>query len=274
MVQEWMDFACHLAKGSGTLLMKSMDSMRTIDRKSTQSDLVTDADRASEAWLVKEIRQRYPEHRILGEEGTGDINDLHKDGMLWVIDPLDGTVNYAHQLPIFAVSIALLRDGVPVVGVVYLPVLDELFCSGQGKGTTRNGVEVHVSSCEALGEAVVATGFAYDKHLSERDNIENAARMIKKVRGIRRMGAAAVDLAYVACGRLDGYWEEKLQPWDMAAGWLLVKEAGGKITGYDGCPCVFSEGHVIASGQALHASMLAVIQPYAEKYGIGSPSAT
>ncbi len=265
---EWMEFARYLAKTSGALLLERMDALRTIDRKSTRSDLVTDADRASEALLVHEIRREYPTHRILGEEGTGDLDDLQKQGMLWVIDPLDGTVNYAHHLPMYAVSIALLQDGVPQVGVVYLPVLQELFCAAVGMGTTRNDLPVHVSDCAALSDAVVATGYPYDKHIDARDNIENTARMIKQVRGFRRMGAASVDLAYVACGRLDAYWEEKLQPWDLAGGLLLVQEAGGMITGYDGGACDLLGGHVVAAGPTLHPHVLDVIKPYAQKHGI------
>lgn len=267
-LKEWMDFACYLARTSGALLLERMEAMRTIDRKSTRSDLVTDADRASEALLVQEIRRSYPTHRILGEEGTGSTNDLHQKGLLWVIDPLDGTVNYAHHLPIYAVSIGLLHDGVPQVGVVYLPIMDEMFCAGVGMGTTRNGIAVRVSDCAALSDAVVATGYPYDKHIDARDNVENTARMIKLVRGFRRMGAASVDLAYVACGRLDAYWEEKLQPWDLAGGLLLVQEAGGRITGYDGGPCGLLAGHVVAAGPTLHPQVLDVLQPYAQKHGI------
>ena len=265
---ELVDFAKHLARRSGSILMVRLTKMRTIEHKETVSDIVTDADKASEAWLVQEIKTRFPTHRVIAEEGTGTLEEMQQPGYTWVIDPLDGTVNYAHQLPIFAVSIALLRDGVPYLGVVYLPVLDEMFCAIAGQGAMRNNSLIRVSTRDTLQSSVVATGFPYDKHLSERDNIENTARIIKKVHGIRRMGAAAVDLAYVACGRLDGYWEEKLKPWDIAAGFLLVREAGGKITDYSGAPLDLRQDHVIASNSLIHDALAQELRPYAEKHGL------
>lgn len=262
-------FAETLARGSGALLRDKQQELREIDTKSTPTDLVTDADKASEAWLVKAIRETYPDHAILGEEGTGDPSLLDQDGYVWVIDPLDGTVNYAHQLPMYAVSIGLLLDGQPLLGAIYLPVLDQMFSAERSQGATLNGQPISVSDTPTLQQAVLATGFSYDKHISEQDNLANLTRLLKRIRGIRRMGAAAVDLAYTACGRLDGYWEEKIQPWDIAAGVIIVQEAGGTITGYTGEPVQLAQGHLIASNGHLHQAIREELAPYAAHYNIG-----
>lgn len=261
-----LEFAKSLARRSGELLLEHMSQRRSISFKSTDRDLVTDADRASEQWLVEAIRHHYPDHNIVGEEGTGELSMLQAGGYTWVLDPLDGTVNYAHQLPIFCVSVALLQDGVPVLGAIYAPRLDEMYCAELGKGATLNDRPIQVSVTDRLQDAVLATGFAYDKHISERNNLENFCAFTRQVRGIRRLGAAALDLCFVASGRLDGYWEEKLQPWDVAAGILIVEEAGGQITNYAGQPLRLQDGHVLASNKHLHPVMQNTLQPYTEKY--------
>jgi len=265
-----LEFAKELARGSGALLMEYLPKLRTIETKQTITDLVTDADRASEAWLVSQIKERYPDHLILGEEGGGNTTTPYADGYVWVIDPLDGTVNYAHKLPIFAVSIGLMKDGEAYLGVIYIPMLDELFCAIKGGGATRNGEKIKISDRQILQNSVIATGFPYDKHLSERNNIENFGRFLKKIRGIRRMGAASVDLAYVASGALDGYWEEKLKPWDIVAGGIIVKEAGGCVSGYSGNPVDWEAGHIVASNPHIHDQLLEVLSPYAIKHHLNS----
>jgi myo-inositol-1(or 4)-monophosphatase len=261
-----LSFVSELAYDTGQLLKQKREEHREIDRKSTSSDLVTDADQASEAFVVDRIRKAYPNHAILGEEGTGDRGLLQQDGFVWVIDPLDGTVNYAHQLPMFAVSICLLHDQQPLIGAIYLPILDELFVAEKGNGATCNGTPIRVSSTKTLEDSVVATGFAYDKHISDRDNLDNVARFIKRLRGIRRMGAAAVDLAYTACGKLDGYWEDKIQPWDIAAGMLLVEEAGGRVSNYKNQHLTPSSPHLIVSNGLIHDEMASLLQPYVDKH--------
>lgn len=264
-----LEFAQSIARRSGELLLERLSSHRTIDTKSTDRDLVTDADRASEHWLVEAIRDRYPDHAILGEEGTGDMSLLQKQGYTWVIDPLDGTVNYAHSLPIFCVSVGLLKDGIPHLGAVYIPRLDEMYSAEVGKGAHCNGTPLQVSSTPQLSQAVLATGFPYDKHQSDRNNLENFSVFTQQVRGIRRFGAAAVDLCLVAAGRLDGYWEEKLHPWDIAAGVVIVQEAGGVVTNYSGQPLHLEEGHVIAAGSALHPIMQDLLEPYTTRFQLG-----
>jgi myo-inositol-1(or 4)-monophosphatase len=264
-----LELARRIALESGALLRERYHSARTIDYKFNVADLVTDADKASEALLVEAIRATYPDHNILGEEGTGERSLLQEKGVLWVIDPLDGTVNYAHQLPMFAVSIGVLVDGVPTIGVVYLPILDELFCAERGKGATLNGKPISVSSAPDLNHSVLATGFPYDKWTSERNNTPNVARIIPHLRGLRRMGAAAVDLAYVAAGKLDGYWEEKLNPWDAAAGLVLVEEAGGRLTDYADNPANLEDGYFVATNGRIHQELLNLLEPYARKHGLG-----
>ncbi len=258
-----LEFAESIARRSGELLLDRLSQLRTIETKSNDRDLVTDADRASEHWLVEAIRDQYPDHAILGEEGTGDKALLQKPGYTWVLDPLDGTVNYAQNLPIFCVSVGLLKDGQPLLGVVYVPRLDEMFSAQVGQGATCNGNPIHVSEKALLSQSVLATGFPYDKHESPRNNLDNFSVFTPKVRGIRRLGAAAVDLCFVAAGRLDGYWEEKLHPWDMAAGIVIVQEAGGVVSNYYGQPIRLEDNHVIAAGPALHSTMQQLLEPYA-----------
>lgn len=266
-----LDFVELLARRSGELLLERMSQQRTIGFKSTDRDIVTDADRASEHWLVETIRDQYPDHAILGEEGTGDLSLLQQTGYTWVIDPLDGTVNYTQQLPFFCVSVGLLKDGKPHAAAVYAPRLDEMYKACIGEGATLNNQAIQVSQTKTLQDAVIATGFPYDKHLSERDNLHNFALFTKKVRGIRRMGAAALDLCFVASGRLDGYWEEKLHPWDMAAGILIVQEAGGTVTNYSDQTPRLEDGHIIASNGPLHTTMKELLQPYTQQHQLSYP---
>tara|TARA_B100000609_G_C17221303_1_gene440238 strand:+ start:3458 stop:4273 length:816 start_codon:yes stop_codon:yes gene_type:complete len=266
--EEILLFAEDIAKQAGRLLLDKLRAERTIDTKDTVTDLVTDADRAAEALLVDEIERRFPSHSILGEEGTRAQASTTQDGYVWVLDPLDGTVNYTHQLPMFAVSVGVLLNGAPLVGVVYLPVLDECFCASRGQGTTLNGQRVHVSTRPTLRQSVLATGFSYDKHLTHQDNVSNVGRFIKEVRGLRRMGSASIDLAYVSCGRLDGYWEEKLKPWDVAAGVLLVEEAGGVVTNYHNRPFELDEGRIVASNPLIHSPMIDQLKPYVQEHAL------
>ncbi len=268
-----LDFAKELALGAGKLLRERLPKHRTIETKKTRSDLVTDADKASENWLVERIKERYPEHAILGEEGGGTTSRLQSNGYLWVIDPLDGTVNYTHHLPMFAVSIGLLKEGRLELGVIYIPILDELFAAQRGKGATLNGEPIRVSDSNFLKDSILATGFPYDKHLSERNNSEMFTYFLPRIRGIRRMGAASIDLAYVAAGRLTGYWEEKLKPWDIVAGALIVEEAGGRISGYDGFSIDWEAGHIVASNGKIHEEMLRPLSNYAHKYHFGKNAA-
>lgn len=231
-------FAVKMAAAVGEIQMDSFRSPRLqIDTKTSQYDVVTEVDKACEAYLVKEISSHYPTHSIIGEE-TG--KHIHEGAdWEWVVDPLDGTNSYSQGLPIFCVSIGIRYKGEPVVGVVYAPYLDELYTAVKGQGAEMQqglcigevlpGDRLHVSRKTDLGECVVATGFPYDKATNPVNNIDNAAKILPQVRGFRRMGSCAYDMCCVAMGTIDVYWELDLKEYDCCAGMVIVKEAGGEI---------------------------------------------
>lgn len=221
-------------------------------------DLVTEMDRRSEDYLVEQIRARFPEHEILAEE-SGRLNG--RGDHLWIIDPLDGTTNYAHGLPIFAVSLAYAHRGEVTLGVVYDPTRDECFSAERGRGAWLNGRPIRVSGTARLIESLLVTGFPYEVDAHTPTNMEYFARFQVRARGLRRLGSAALDLCYVACGRLDGYWELSLGAWDMAAGALIAEEAGAKITDITGSPTYLKPPYdAIVANPVLHEQMLAVIR--------------
>lgn len=197
-----------------------------IDKKSTQTDLVTEVDKESERMILEKIREYYPLHNILTEE-SGAF-EKHSD-YTWIIDPLDGTNNYASGLPIFGISIALAYKEKSIAGVVYLPYLDDLYEAYKGNGAFCNGVRIHCGKTEDLIESIVATGFPYDKHISNENNLDNVNNIVPKIRGIRRLGSAAYDICLVAHGIYDAYWELGIQKWDMAAGQIILEESGGIV---------------------------------------------
>ncbi|AQT69319.1 Inositol-1-monophosphatase [Anaerohalosphaera lusitana] len=200
-----------------------------VDRKS-EKDLVTEADVAVEEYLVGQIKERYPDHAIVGEE-TGE----HEGGEYrWIIDPIDGTTSFVHDQPFFSTSVAVEKDGETVLGAVNAPVLGELFMAEKGKGATLNGEAIHVSDRERLIDSVLGTGFACVRQNLEHNNLPYFAEIVTRIRGVRRYGSAAMDLSYVACGRLDGFWELNLQIYDVAAGVLIVQEAGGVVSDFAG----------------------------------------
>lgn len=253
------ELAITTARAAGAILRERLQHARTIDFKGTV-DLVTDADRASEALIVSRISEAFPTHRFLGEEGARGADDTtgHTPEFGWIVDPLDGTTNYAHGYPHFAVSIALEQCGTVILGVVYDPMRDELFVAERGAGATLNGVPLHVSKIDRLIRGLLATGFPYD--IDQRG--ETAALwniFVNAAQGTRRDGAAALNLAYVAAGRLDGFWERPLQPWDLAAGGLLVLEAGGIVTTYDEGPFDPYRREVVASNSLIHDAMIEII---------------
>jgi myo-inositol-1(or 4)-monophosphatase len=249
-----------IARGAGGILMRHFDRLTAgqVVMKDGQRDLLTVADSESEAFVIAAIRELFPRHGILGEEtghfpGSGD-----GAGFLWVIDPLDGTTNYARSFPFFACSIGVLWRGEPVAGVVEAPRLAETFAAASGQGAWLNGSRIRVSAGSELGRAILATGFSYNRNTVARNNVDNFGKLVLKVHDIRRAGAASVDLGYVAAGRFDGYWEMYLKPWDVAAGALVVREAGGKVTGFDGSDdprsWLWSE-HLVATNGAIHAEL-------------------
>ena len=246
-----------IARAAGAIQRARYETELTVRTKSASIDLVTEVDHACEALIVERIRAVRPKDAILAEEGSGE--DRAGADWRWVIDPLDGTMNYAHGYPRFCVSIGVQRDGQGEIGVVYDPLLDELFAATRGEGATRNGSAIRVSQERELGRALLATGFAYDVHRSFEDNLDHFAAFVKRVRGLRRDGSAALDLCYVAAGRFDGFWELKLKPWDVAAGNLIVEEAGGRTSNFRGGPASGDGRETIASNGHLHEAILAVL---------------
>ncbi len=235
---------------AGSILMELYNRPHTITMKG-EINLVTEADVAAETAIIASLQEDAPNIAIMAEESAGD-NPKQPKGRIWVIDPLDGTTNYAHGFPIFAVSIALMENGTTLAGIIYCPLQDELFCCWRGGGSWLNNKKIQVTDTDFLVQALIATGFPYDIH-AKLDLVMGQMRTIlPKVRDIRRAGAAAVDLAYVACGRLDGFWEMDLKPWDTAAGWLLVEEAGGKVTDFAGKPYSPFYPEILAANSALH----------------------
>lgn len=214
------------AKEVGKLQMGKYNSKVKYTSKSTAVDMVTEVDILSEKIIIDKIKATYPDHAILSEE-EGEIK--RESEYLWVIDPLDGTNNYLHAFPIFCVSIALKKGEETVLGVVYVPRLDEMFYAIKGEGAFLNGEKIEVARKEFLEQCILTTGFPYDKKISKHNNVNLFNNLVTEIQGVRRTGSAAFDLCSVACGRIDGYWELKLGLWDLAAGALIVEEAGGKV---------------------------------------------
>jgi myo-inositol-1(or 4)-monophosphatase len=254
---EILALAERLARAAGHVQRDRYESEIEIHTKSASIDLVTEVDRECEALIVHALAAERPDDAVLAEEGSGF--DRAGARFRWVIDPLDGTVNYAHGYPRFCVSIGVERDGNPYAGVVYDPLLDELYSAVRGHGARRNGAPIHVSTETRLDRAMLATGFAYDVQTSDADNVDHFGRFVKRARAVRRDGSAALDLCYVASGRLDGYWELKLHPWDVAAGRVILEEAGGRFSDLDGHPTPNSGQQVVSSNSHLHTQMLALL---------------
>jgi myo-inositol-1(or 4)-monophosphatase len=256
--QTFLDIATEAATAAGAVLQHFWGNLADIQEKGRPGDLVTEADRAAEKAVLEVLHHHVPQHAILTEE-SGQFGDRH-DEFLWVIDPLDGTTNYAHQYPCFAVSIGLLINGQPQVGVIYNPIHQELFRAAQGLGATLNDRPIQVSKTTELGKSLLVTGFAYDRHHTADNNYAEFCYLTHLTQGVRRGGSAALDLAYVACGRLDGYWERGLSPWDIAAGIVLVQEAGGNVTAYTGSPIQIAGGRLLATNGQIHNSLMTALK--------------
>jgi myo-inositol-1(or 4)-monophosphatase len=252
---QYKSFAVDLAQKSGALLKKMFNKTHNIQYKG-EINLVTEADKLSEDLIIEAISRNFPDHGILSEEspaitGAGE--------MRWIIDPLDGTTNYAHGYPIFCVSIALENKGKVILGVVYDPMREEMFVAVQGEGTYLNGKKISVSDCSNLSKSLLATGFPYDIRESKENNLDYFNAMAINVQAIRRAGAAALDLANLAAGRFDGFWELKLKPWDTAAGGLLVTEAGGVVSDIAGEKWNLQSPSLLASNGLIHEQMIKVL---------------
>lgn len=249
----YLETAAEIARDAGVLLARYFERRVAVERKG-EYDLVTEADRASEALVVERLRAHFPSHAIVAEEGGGVESPSE---YRWYVDPLDGTTNFAHGYPVFNVTIGLERNGEPVAGVVYDPVRDEMFTAERGGGAYLNHRRIRVSATRRLGESLVSTGFPNRKRAGNF-NIHFYHQLAMATHGVRRSGSAAIDLAYVACGRLDGFWEFGLSPWDMAAGRLIVSEAGGRYTDMEGQPHHIRSPHLMADNGLIHDELLAL----------------
>jgi len=243
--------ATAIAREAGALLLPFFERRIGFEYKA-DVDLVTEADRASERLIVSRLRASWPGHDIVGEEGT---RDEHGSAFRWYVDPLDGTTNFAHGYPVFCVSMGLEHEGKLIAGILYDPTRDELFAAEKGSGATLNGKAIHVSSTTTLSESILGTGFpSFKRH--KNPNIHFYHQITLRSHGIRRAGSAALDLANVASGRYDGFWEFNLNPWDTSAGVLLVQEAGGTVTRFDGTPFRIDSRETLATNSVIHAELL------------------
>ncbi|MFH1784663.1 MAG: inositol monophosphatase family protein [bacterium] len=251
--------AIDAALSAGKFLRARQGKIKTYDFKNGSiTNIVTDVDRKSEALIIRTIRKVFPEHEFLAEEsGKNKARSEYR----WIIDPIDGTTNFVHSFPFFCVSIALEKAGKLEVGVVYNPVHDELFYAQRGKGAYLNRKRIRTSSISDISRSLLATGFAYDADkCTKNDNINNFKEFLRVSQAVRRAGSAALDLCYVACGRFDGFWEWDLSPWDTAAGVVIVKEAGGRVTKFDGSAYTPYDKTLLATNSAIHKNMVSVLR--------------
>ena len=252
-----LDDAVNLALSAGALLKKGFNTSHTIWNKEGVQNLVTECDLASEKLILSALKKKYPSHSFLAEESGGS---QESEEVLWIIDPLDGTVNFARHIPAFCVSIAAYKKGAPLLGVVYQPMTDELFIAEKGKGATLNGKKISVSKASSLEETLIATGFPYNVQEDPLKCISLLSSFLKKGCPIRRIGSAALDMAYTAAGRFDAYYETGIKPWDVAAGALLIEESGGKVTDWQGAPySLFASEGILATNDPVHSIMLEAI---------------
>jgi myo-inositol-1(or 4)-monophosphatase len=253
-----IDVAIEAAKDAGKFLKQSVGKFRELERKQGEErNLVTEIDKRAEQQIIETIKKRYPHHDFLGEEsGSHNTRSEYK----WIIDPLDGTTNFTHGLPIFCTTIGLEYKGEVILGVTYDPNFDELFVAEKGKGARLNNRSIRVSKTGRLMESLIITGFPYDIKDNPFNAVEHFSNMLMASQAVRRLGSAAIDLAYVACGRFDGFWEVSLNPWDMAAGILLVEESGGKFTNFRGYPSNIYCPNVLATNGLIHNQMVEVLK--------------
>jgi myo-inositol-1(or 4)-monophosphatase len=255
MTSEYLKFAETIAREAGELLKNELPKEHRIDFKG-EINIVTEVDQMSEELLVRRIRQTFPGHDIMTEESAGfQCGSAYR----WIIDPLDGTTNYAHGYPVFCVSVALEIAAEIRCGAIYSPMAEEMFIAEKDSGAFLNGRRLSVSKTEELSRSLLATGFPYDIRESEDNNINYFIGMALQAQALRRAGSAALDLAYVAAGRFDGFWELKLMPWDTAAGWLMVLEAGGRVSDMDGHGYSLASPHIAATNGKIHGKMITAL---------------
>ncbi|MBN1933276.1 MAG: inositol monophosphatase [Anaerolineae bacterium] len=258
-IKETIEKTAGIARIAGDLLRQGWGHATRVEYKG-DVDLVTDYDRKAESIITDALQTEFPGHHIYAEE-QGDVG-LASSPYTWLVDPLDGTTNFAHGFPVFAVSIGLTHRGERLIGVIYDPIRDELFTAGAGSGAHLNGNSIQVSQVESLDHALLSTGFAYNRASAADRNLPYLDQFLRHSQGIRRAGAAALDLAYIACGRLDGHWEMCLHPWDVAAGILIITQAGGRVTDFSGGHKFDHTGReIVASNGQIHNAMLAILGP-------------
>ena len=251
------DFVIGLCRDAGRVALQRFGGRLEITRKG-EVDLVTDVDLALSEQIASAIRGRFPKHTVVTEEGWQE--DIARNAEhLWLVDPLDGTTNYVHGYPGFCVSVALVNEGQVLTGCVYDPLRDEVFFAERGHGASLNGRPLSVSSTDHLIRSLLSTGFPYERASLQESNVTYLGRVINRIQGVRRSGSLALDLAYVASGRLDGHWELYVKPWDTAAGGLLIQEAGGRLTNLRGGAWTPFEGHIVASNGKIHEQLLSVL---------------
>lgn len=255
-MSEALQFIQRLARQAGDILREGYGNVRHIQHKGA-IDLVTEFDKRSEEVILAAIQREFPEHAILAEE-SGRNKTISE--YQWVVDPLDGTTNFANGIPIFSVTISLFKNDSPILGVTYDPLREEMFSTESGQGATLNDRPIHVSGRTNLADAVISTGFPYDLRTNPRNNLEQFVQFQLRTRAVRHLASAALDCAWTAMGRLDGYWEFGVQPWDVGAGALLVREAGGRVTSTDGEEYLLSENTILVSNGLLHEQMLRVLR--------------
>ncbi len=253
-----LQLAVDAALEAGRFLKMNMGKIKHIEHKhGEERNLVTEIDKKAEQLIIEKIKRRYPQHDFLAEEsGSHKLPSEYK----WIIDPLDGTTNYTHGLPVFCTSIALEHNGEVILGAIYDPSQDELFTAEKGKGAYLNNRRMRVSSATRLMESLIVTGFPYDIKDNPFHAVEHFTNFLMATQAVRRLGSAALDLSYVACGRFDGFWEVTLNPWDMAAGILFVEEAGGKFTNFKGFPSDIYSPNVLATNGLVHDQMVEVLR--------------
>lgn len=264
--REFLSLAEKTARAAGRMLREADSRARRVEYKG-EINLVTEMDKRCEDFIVGEISFAFGDHTIIAEEGS---EVTASSEFLWYVDPLDGTTNYAHGLPIYCVSLALEKAGELICGVVYDPCQEEMFTAIAGGGAFLNNNPIHVSRETELRKSLLVTGFPYDIRETTQDNLDNFAAFAKKARAVRRLGSAALDCCWTACGRFDGFWEIKLSPWDLAAGVLLVREAAGQVTDLDGCPFNLHSGRILATNAHIHQQMQVVLAQEADGPDLGA----
>ncbi|MBL7998543.1 MAG: inositol monophosphatase [Candidatus Kapabacteria bacterium] len=258
--QHLLDIAVTAASRAGTILLDGFSQTKSVTYKGGTHNIVTQYDLASEHAIIETIKEVFPNHTFLAEESGASSNNDTDSNVRWIIDPLDGTVNYAHGIPIFSVSIAAEYNGIIEAGVIYQPITNEMFKATHGSGAYLNDTLISVSNCPDLKSSILVTGFPYDVETNPEHTVEYFSRIVNMGIPVRRLGSAAIDMAYVAAGRFDGFWEIGLKPWDVAAGIVLIEEAGGTVTTYANAPYRLDSTSILCTNSIVHNEFVSFLQ--------------